>query len=149
MTVQFVQDPDFAPDVVATIQELSLTIPTSPVGPITAGLLHQDLPFIKTTTMNGDFDRLITTSSSFRIDPASGLTEGAIGTFNSTVDVPFTYKGLIEGSLDFVSGTWSWNVEGLQAPIPEPSSLVLLGTGLLGFYRRAGGAVCLRTVRKS
>lgn len=136
MTIQFVQDPDFAPDVVATIQEFSITIPTSPVGQITAGLLQQDLPFIKTTTTSGDFDRLITTSSSLRIDPASGLTEGAVGTFNSTADVPFTYKGLIAGNLDFANGTWSWNVEGLQSPIPEPSSLVVFGTGaILGFHR--------------
>lgn len=53
------------------------------------------------------------------------------------IDSPFSAVGTINWSIQTAAGTFSGTVLGPVAPIPEPSTLLLVGTGLVGAVRLA------------
>lgn len=53
------------------------------------------------------------------------------------IDPPSSTTGMINWSIQTAAGTFSGTVLGPVAPIPEPSTLLLVGTGLVGSVRLA------------
>lgn len=118
-------DPRDGGFVSSTIDEMDIQLTGLPTGPSEAMLLPVGDPFIGIEHATGETEVIGSASHLFLRPPdvcGAGETIGVVGAFFASSDEQFSFKGIIEGALDYDLGEWAWTIEGTQCPV-EPVSV--------------------------
>lgn len=122
MTVAFHYSDTFGL-VIATVEDFSLTL-----GDLGISRLHAPntiAPFtIIENQESGEFENVFSPAV-LLVNQSNGNTLGAMANVNILPNGIFDSVALIDGSLDFASGTWNWTADCSVCSVPEPSTLTL------------------------
>jgi hypothetical protein len=123
--VSFWIDPLEPHFVIGTIDQMSIEFLGMPEGPGTATLFPSVLPWIAVARgATGDFEPWYGASLMF-INQDNDSSQGVLGVVFQTETHAFSFKGSIDGVLDFDSGWWECSFYGLSVPYEETFKAII------------------------